>query len=259
MNGYYNEFERISDIVMVLDIVNNYPNGLLKMNTQLGKRNKNGYREPFATGFIVKSGNYKYNTNKISIKRDFTYYLSLEIIKDPNFFVKIEMYNIILFRQKLNEAFSNWYSSDNIWMMTKEGPKVNIGKVSPIEIVGFNPENKTIRFDPIVINRNGLADRGMRISVNSSPNYIDLDMDRLMGFIYQINGFDMYNAAINQINSLTIYQHPHFVQELVQMSGSDSDKDYIEMKEKENESIKAVNGRRPKSFFDKNNDINSLE
>lgn len=247
MDVTYGNIEKISDVVIQLDKF-----GSLKMNTKLGRKNDSGFREPFASGFIIGNNSYRGYNNLISVKREFDSYLSFEYANDPNFYIQIRADRMFLVREKFEEALRSWILRDDCWTIDKDGiPKVIINKVKPIEIIGMPPGMKVLRLDPVVIHRMNSFDKGIRISINTSTNTIEMNIDTFMGLMYTLSTFDLYQASINQINSMTIYQHPKFVKDLVRMDNSVGDK--IVKEQTENEGInKAVQGRKPrsKSFFD---------
>lgn len=248
MDVTYSNIEKISDVIMQLDKF-----GSLKMNTKLGRKNDSGFREPFASGFIIGNNSYRGHNNLISIKREFDSYLSFEYTNDPNFYIQIRADRILLVREKFEEALRSWILRDDCWTIDKDGiPKVIINKVKSIEIIGMPPGMKILRLDPVVIHRMNSFDKGIRLSINTSSNTIEMNIDTFMGLIYTLNTFNLYQASVSQINSMSIYQHPRFVQDLVKMDNTAGDR----MVKEQSENIgvtKAVQGRKPKkqkSFFD---------
>ena len=247
MDVTYGNIEKLSDIVLQLDRF-----GFLKMNTKLGRKNDSGFREPFASGFVIGNNNYRGFNNLISIKREFDSYLSFEYVTDNDFFVQVRADRMFLVREKFEEAMRNWILRDDCWTVDRQGiPKVVIAKVKPIEIVGMTPGNKVLRLDPVVIHRMNSFDKGIRLSVNTSTNVIEMNVDTFMGLMYTLSTFDLYQASLAQINSMTIYQHPAFVKDLVKMDSNAGERQLKDQSEKEGVN-KAVQGRKPrsKSFFD---------
>lgn len=247
MDVTYGNIEKLSDIVLQLDRF-----GFLKMNTKLGRKNDSGFREPFASGFVIGNNNYRGFNNLISIKREFDSYLSFEYVTDNDFFVQVRADRMFLVREKFEEAMRNWILSDKCWTVDRQGiPKVVIAKVKPIEIIGMTPGNRVLRLDPVVIHRMNSFDKGIRLSVNTSTNVIEMNADIFMGLMYTLSTFDLYQASLAQINSMTIYQHPAFVKDLVKMDSNAGERQLKEQSEKEGVN-KAVQGRKPrgKSFFD---------
>mgnify|MGYP004638981437 CR=1 FL=1 len=247
MDVTYGNIEKLSDVVLQLDRF-----GFLKMNTKLGRKNDSGFREPFASGFVIGNNNYRGFNNLISIKREFDSYLSFEYVTDNDFFVQVRADRMFLVREKFEEAMRNWILRDDCWAVDRQGiPKVVIAKVKPIEIVGMTPGNKVLRLDPVVIHRMNSFDKGIRLSVNTSTNVIEMNVDTFMGLMYTLSTFDLYQASLAQINSMTIYQHPAFVKDLVKMDSNAGERQLKDQSEKEGVN-KAVQGRKPrsKSFFD---------
>ena len=247
MDVTYGNIEKLSDVVLQLDRF-----GFLKMNTKLGRKNDSGFREPFASGFVIGNNNYRGFNSLISIKREFDSYLSFEYVTDNDFFVQVRADRMFLVREKFEEAMRNWILRDDCWTVDRQGiPKVVIAKVKPIEIVGMTPGNKVLRLDPVVIHRMNSFDKGIRLSVNTSTNVIEMNVDTFMGLMYTLSTFDLYQASLAQINSMTIYQHPAFVKDLVKMDSNAGERQLKDQSEKEGVN-KAVQGRKPrsKSFFD---------
>lgn len=247
MDVTYSNIEKLSDVVLQLDRF-----GYLRMNTRLGRKNDSGFREPFASGFVIGNNSYRGYNNLVSIKREFDSYLSFEYQGDDTFFVQIRADRMFLIREKFEEAMRSWILSDECWAVDKQGmPKVAINKVRPIEIIGMTPGGKTLRLDPVVVHRLNSFDKGIKMTISTSTNYIEMNVDVFMGLMYTLSTFDLYQASLAQINSMTIYQHPAFVKDLVKMDNNAGEKQLKEQSEKEGVS-KAVQGRRPraKSFFD---------
>lgn len=255
MESNYNDFEKIIDTILQLDT-----KCYLKMNTKLGRKDSSDYRIPYVSGFVVNTQGYAYNTNRISVKRNFDSYLSIEMSDDQSFFVQMRANVMILVLQKLELALQEWIARNYVWSIVDNIPKVIISKVNPIEIFGLQPNNKTIRLDPIVINKNGVFDKGIRLTVSTSNSYADIDLDRFMSLVYIFRTFNLYQASLGQINSLAIYQnHPQFVKDLVNMNTSPDINEYGDRVESEGIEKSIVN-RQPmykqrqqkrKSFFDK--------
>lgn len=244
-NINYSNIETISDQVMMLSL-----DTYLKMNVKLGYKDKDNNRQSYMRGYVVPGMKYNTSPDVLSIKRSFDYYLSIEKYQNQDFYIQIRPSKMIIMRHILNET-AKWILSNDIWAI-KDNKLILKGRPNPININGMQPNNRTLQFEPIVNEYNGVYDKGIRMTIFNIDNYVDIGSDTFMGFVYTINNIDLYTAAITILNSVPIYSEPQFVKQLVTI-----DSEYNIEDTKKNEGIiKATPNRKIgdnnsiKSFFD---------
>lgn len=239
----YIDYDKLSDDVLFLG-----DDLYLRMNVTLSNKSDDK-RYHFHKEFKYSS---KYSeSGLISIKRSYTYYLTLDRKTTPGGGVMIRAQDMIILREKLNEV-ATWFTDTTVF--GKRGSKLIAKKVKPVVISGL-ANGKFLEFDPIVIvyENTGAQSPGVRITMGSVQSaWADIDVERFFALLYTINSFDMYLAAQNLINYLG---RPNFgmnmyeVDEMINRVPNQTDE--ITGGE-ENRTIPQKN----KSFFDKMNDLN---
>ena len=101
---YFTDYEKISDVLMTLD-----KDKTLTFNVSLAYKKSDGTRNHFHKEYIYAS-KYLDKNNVISIKRNFTYYLSITVKNDFNSSVMINQSNMIALKNKLQIVY-NWFST----------------------------------------------------------------------------------------------------------------------------------------------------
>lgn len=248
MNEFnYSNIEVISDQVMSLG-----QDAFIKMNVKLGRKNPtDNSRVPFMKGYVVPKGNKYMGTvpELVSIKRYYDYYLSIEKWNSPDFYIQIRPQKMLILRSVFTEAASKWIMKEDIWAIHD---KKLIIKNRPASIIinDMQPQSKVVRLDPIVMEyMTGEFSKGIRLSIDGVPDFIDMTPDIFMGMVYIFNSIDMYNCAVAMLNSIPIYQEPLFVKQLIYIDDNKGPEDVSE-----EEGVKSVNRKigQKKSFFDDN-------
>ena len=235
-----NQYDRISDDLCYLS-----NNVILKMNVSLSRNTDNYGRVHYHKEFEYIS---KYNEPLITVRRSFDYYLSIENIKASETgekeFIRIGINDIILLRDTLKKA-TRWFTDkefENLFVR-KDGRIVMYGRPEPIYMSGLAMQ-KSLIFEPVVINYNEDYDIGVRIYLSSINNYADMRLNNFMGFVYLINSINLYESAQLLINYL---QRPEFGTNLYSFNGDSFEEDVPDVIVKSNRMIKT----RSKSYFDK--------
>ena len=150
----HDKVDKISDEIYALS-----PNVILKFNVSLSKIS-GGKRYYFHNEFEYGSPKYQ-ESNLITIKRSFDYYLSFESAKTSDngsrMFVRIGIQEFLSLSDALKEVLK-WYTDvkyDKLYAFDKSG-KLIITSPSPSHTIPKLPMGKSIEFRPTrVINTNG--------------------------------------------------------------------------------------------------------
>lgn len=197
----YFKVDKISDDVYALG-----PNVILKFSVSLSKTS-NGTRHHFHKEYEYRSSSNA--TTLVTIKRSFDYYLSLENMqKDSNgnkVFIRIGPSEYMMFKKGLEIAIS-WFT-DKKYEKLFASDRGKLVLVNPIPnfVVSSLPMDKYLELVPIIIDRgmaNADKEPGVRIYLSSDSQFIDINLDRLMGLYYIVSSFNMYQAALEIVNYL---------------------------------------------------------
>lgn len=240
----YEQYDKISDDIYFIG-----NNTIMKFNVSLSK-DINNMRSHFHKEFKYNS-KYSNCNSLVTIKRSFDFYISIENIKKDDSgikeFIRIGVSEILLVRYKLQEVLK-WFTSNEFQnLYGKKGKKLLIlGRVSNI-IIDRLPMNKYIEFEPTVCDYDTESVPGVRMYLSSKTNYVDINVDRLMGLIYLMDSINMYESAQLMINYL---QRPENGTNLYSFTGQEA-----EMETKTIEGVRAKEGRR---IPIKNNSLSNL-
>lgn len=232
----YIDYDKLSDDVLYLG-----SNLFLRMNVSLSNKGDQDQRYHFHREYRYDS-KYTSNGKLLSIKRSFTYYLSLDKT-DTKMNIMIRPQDMILFKKILDKV-SNWFS-DNTF--TIKGREVAIrNRKEPIVLPGL-AQHRYIQFDPVVVVWENTGDQtpGVRITLGDPSIYADISVDKLFGLIYTIDTFNMYGSAQSLVNYLG---RPNFGMNLYEIEEN------VYLKEQEGKIENAKQNRtipsQKKSFFD---------
>ncbi len=191
-------YEKITD-----DLYYMGSNIVVKFNVSLARKREDGSRNIFHHEFEYAMNKYSNPKNLVTIKRQFEYYLSIENVKAINNqkeYIYIGVQDFIQFKQKIIES-TKWFTNaqfENLFAK-KDNKIIMLGKVEPIDI-SFNRGNKSIRVEPIILNYEDKTLTGVRFYLCSLDNYVDIDVDRYMGFVYLISSLNMFQSAQIMLN-----------------------------------------------------------
>lgn len=237
MNGIeYIDYDKISDDLCWLG-----NKCVVRMVVKLARKGKDNERNHFHR-------EYKYSTpyvdkrEAITIRRSFSYYISIDPLEYSNSSIMITINDILLLRQKLAEAF-NWlydntfaYKKSKLIILNKRQPAIVDGLVG----------GKMMKFEPIIYeDMEGKQEAGVRITLNDNNIFTDVPMSILTGFMYLMNSVDMFTAAQNMINYIG---HPDFGTNLLRFEESK----YVSGNVKPSDVVKErkINTKQKVSFFD---------
>lgn len=200
------KYDKLSDDVIAIG-----QNLILRFNVSLSKVSDDK-RYHFHKEYEYPSKGILGQPTLVTIRRSFDYYLSIENMKKNEFgekvFIRIgpSEYPILL---KAIENCIKWFTDEkykNLFAKSKNG--LTLMPPIPEFTIRNLPQEKFMTFTPVVIER-GIADReaGVRIFLSSDSNYVDINLNKIMGLHYIISKFDMYQAAVALINYL---QRPEY-------------------------------------------------
>ena len=186
---YFTDYEKISDVLMFLskDIS-------LCFNVSLAYKKADGTRSHYHKEYVYSS-KYINKGNVVSIKRNFNYYLSIDVRDDFNNSVMITPANMIALKMKMKIVY-NWMST----LFKYVDDKLIISGTWKENILYLN-RTSTLKFEPnVCIYEDGTYKEGVRIYINDESLFFDLDIDRFMELYYIVDTIDMYQNAIILLN-----------------------------------------------------------
>lgn len=197
----HNDYDKITD-----DIYQIGYNCCLRLTVSLSASDRLKNRIPYHTEYSMAS-KYIDTSNSYTIRRNFSYYLSIENIFKP----ENETKAFIMFRTEdmyrllniITEAIK-WYTDDKFSSLyARKNNKIIITtKIDPL-IVDNLLMQKTIKFEPSLIEYDmSQPVPSCRIYLDSETNYIDIPVDKLIGLKYILDRLDIFGAAQNMINYL---------------------------------------------------------
>lgn len=251
MNDLFKQinYDKISDDLCFLGY-----NTVFRFNVVLSKASQDGKRNHFHQEYEYNSNKY-IDTNKlITMRRQFDFYLTIENLRQNDFgvkeFIMIRTQDILFVREQLHEA-SRWFRDvqyENLFAR-KDNKTILLGNVQPIYINGL-ASDKYIKLEPTILNYDETSAPGLRMYLSSPDNYVDMTLDRLMGFIYLINSINMYESAqllLNYLQRPELGTNLHTFDNRNNVPDIDEEAGFVEMKSEN----RIIGGSKRKSFFDK--------
>lgn len=200
MSSINTNYEKITDDLCFLG-----SNVVVRFNVILAKKNEEGKRVSFHREYEYMMNKYNDSKNLVTIRRQFDYYLSIENIKEVDGvkeYIFITPQDFIHFKQNVLHSVKWFTDSEFNNLFAKKGDNiVMLGKVNPIDIP-FSRGNKSIRIEPTILNYENNNLTGVRIYLCSMDNYVDIDIDRYMGFVYLVSSLNMFQSAQIVLNYL---------------------------------------------------------
>ena len=196
----YTDYDKITDLLMYLssDI-------LLKFSVVLSKNiSKNDNTRKFLHSECVYNSKYKNVNESISITRTMnTYYFLIELKNDFLGSIVLRPGDIEILKMLLDQKILPWFFGNNIAFQIRDN-KLYLGEYGESVLYTQN-DYKYLGFTPIILTyEDGQSKQGIRITVNNTDTYADLDIDTFMNFVNIIKCTDMYNAACNLVNYVKI-------------------------------------------------------
>lgn len=247
----HNQYEKIADDIYVLgqDII-------LRMNVTLGRKKRDGNRYSYHNEYMYSSNKYIDMNQLITVRRSYDFFMTLENMTSGNFHNSImirpqDMYNI---QAKLDQC-RRWFTNEefkNLYAYSDDNKLVIVDEPVPITIKGLAAD-KRIVIEPTIITYEKAQLEGVRMYINDVNNYVDVNLDRFMGFIYLMNTIDMYGAAQSMVSYIG---RPEIGDNIMVFSGGQDDFTNNEkttgIKNRRANNIKKT---RSKSFFDTIDDM----
>lgn len=240
----YIDYDKLSDDVLYLG------NKLtLRMNVSLSRK-----QEPDNRYFFHKEYSYGslYSKRKlISIKRSYDYYLSFDK-SDLRNIVIIRPQDMIVLQRALERAVL-WFEDKEHNAFYVKNKKLIVKKQKPIVVEGLAMDGY-IEFQPIVLltENDNKQSPGIRLTLGREDCFSDITVDKFYGLVYTISTFRLYEAAQNLLNYLG---RPEFGTNLYEMEDNTPPVTEDEEKMTGAKNNRMIPTTRPRSFFDKINDM----
>lgn len=183
------------------------PNVVLRFNVECS-RNVGNKTYPFYSEYEYPCDNGSVKS-LVSVKRVYDYYMSIENVKkDDNgnkVFVRIGVTEILLLQQSL-AVVASWFSSKKYAnLFVKSNGVLTVCPPVPNAAVTGLPMGKYLEFYPTIIDR-GMANAdkfpGIRIYLGDDSAFIDIPVEKFMGFKYIVDKCDMFGYAQNLANAM---------------------------------------------------------
>ena len=196
------EYEKLSDDLYYMG------DYVLKFCVDLARKDKDNKRVHFHKEYRYDTNKY-INCNKlVTLKRSFDFYLVLERYRNNDsyekHYIQIRVQNMIYLKMALEEVqdwffdnkYRNLFAYDNnrkLVMMSGVVDKVSLKL----------PMDRYMILEPVVfINYEGREERGVRMTLGDGDKYIDMSIEKFLGFKYLIENLNMYESAQILINYL---------------------------------------------------------
>ena len=184
-------YDRISDDMYIIG-----PNVVLRFTVLLARYSDLYGREDYYKEFEYQN---KYGYNAISIRRSFSYYMSIDNIKATENgmkeSIKICIEDMILFRKVLTRV-TEWFTSgkykdlynviDNKLVLTKHLDPITLPYLS---------NDKYLKFEPVVCYNQEVSSPGVRMYLSSETNIVDIPVNKIFGLLYLIENMNLYESA----------------------------------------------------------------
>ena len=188
----FTDYDRITDTV--------YPfnnNLVLNFTVSLARQDKSGGRMFFhyETEYPSK---YHGVDNARSIKRIMNFYYTIDNKNDFGNGIILRLSDVYSLILGLRTTVIPWFIGSGRVFSIIENKLVVNKEYKPF--VFTQSEYKWLTMEPIVIQfEDSSYKEGVRMTVNSRDEYVDMDVDRLLGFFYLLKNTDMYSVACNMV------------------------------------------------------------
>lgn len=243
----FTDYEKLSDDLCILT-----RNCVVRFNVTLGYKGKDNTKIDFHKEYCYPS-KYLDRTEGITMRRNFKYYISIELRDNYQAGVMINLKDMLFLQSQLRDSIT-WFGT--LYKRTRNHKMIIKGEYRPIKI-GNLFGGKYLELEPTIIDYNEDTQvEGIRMYFSSHNIYEDIDIDTYMGFVYLMTNFNMYDAASNM---LAYMNNVEFGKYIIRMDVEDNLYDkkleyesttFNDRKIKELQKNKA--GR---SFFDKMKDL----
>lgn len=199
-NILFVDYDKITDIIM-------YFNSTVTFNFSVNLSRKNKNNEVVNYHSECKYTSEYLNKDCYSIKRVIDCYFLINDMKDYKNSIIIRPKDIIMLKMLISDMIIPWFiGSKRVFSFDNNKRLILKRKYHRAQFPVS--DYKYISFIPIVLDyEDGTTKEGIRMELNSSDNYIDLDINKFLEFYYFISETDMYNAAINLLNYIVSVPH----------------------------------------------------
>ena len=172
----YTDFDRIVDTILFLD--NNHT---LDFCTRLSMKDKSGYRRFYEFESQYQSNQYLGVDIGRSIKRKMEFYYLISNRTQFTGGLVLRANDVYLLHLLIQSKVLPWYFGSTRLFKVKDNRLVIVGEFSPV--LYTKDQQNWINFEPIVISyEDGTYKDGIRMTINSNDDYIDLNIDRFLEF-----------------------------------------------------------------------------
>ena len=195
------KFEKISD-----DIIHMGRCLMIRICANLAKVN-NGTRYFFYKEYEYQIGRYK----KVSIKRGFDYYISIEEVVKPKdrdkLFIRIGPAEYYGFMELVNEAIKWFTSSKYSKLYAKKGGELVFSTPTiPSKTLSGLPMGISITFAPHILDNGKEFKPAIKITVDNTKDILDyyMSVDNLFAIYGSLVNYNMFISAQIMVSSLGI-------------------------------------------------------
>lgn len=181
---YFESYDRVTDILMYFN-----DNITLSFHVVLSKTNKDGSRRFFQYE-VEKTAS---NMTTRNIKRNMTFYYTIDIKNDFCSGLVIKTSDIYFLKKVIYESVLLWFDSNNTnYAFQIVDDKLALTEYKPA--LYTQSDIKHLQFEPIVVTTyDNKYSFGIRMILNGLYT-IDMELDKFMQFVYYLD-CDMYVAA----------------------------------------------------------------
>ena len=189
----FEQYDRITDTLLYLS-----DSITLNFTVSLSRKDRTGGRAFFHYETQYQS-KYIGSDNAKAIKRYMNFFYTIDDKNDfGNSFILRPQDIAVLIMLFDNQLLPMYFGTKRIFKVIDDQLAI-IGEYTPV--VYTQSEYKYLMFEPIVIKyENGSYKEGLRFTLNNKSNYIDIDIDRFLGFYHLLKNTDMYAVACSMVH-----------------------------------------------------------
>lgn len=240
----FEDYERITDILLFLS-----DKFSLNFIVVLCSKDKNGAKRffQFETEYASR---YIGSDVARAIKRNVRFYFTIDNRESFGEGFVIKPQDAFVITRLIEDQVFPWFfdPKKRIFSIVDKNLVIN-GKYTPI--IYAQNETRFLSFTPIVYSFDeGTFKEGIRMEVNHQAEFVDMDIDKFIGFYYLLKNTDMYSAACSLINYVKIMPYGNNVFRMAGLGGGDPLPEF-EMNHRENKiETKSTNEQKRNSFLD---------
>ena len=174
---------------------------ILKFIVSLSSPDKFGNRNFFAYEYEYES-KYHDQTKSRSVNRSMRYFYSINNKKNFESSFILRSGDVLMLCDMIEKIFLPLYFSNKRIFSEIDGKLFITGEVNPVILYH---ENSFIKFEPCIYTyEDGAYKEGVRMTLNSEAEFVDMTIDKFMDFYSILKITDMYSAACNIINYIKL-------------------------------------------------------